>query len=156
MSNSAMTYHLALTSQAAATMGGDAAWDAAVTRFLSCFSLWQADEHYGAYAKADEEWERSKMSMESRYGKGWERCPAAAAESKLSRDVMKAAEDQHHEKYIAPYWAALRGLAETPAPSILAAAFKSLLIQYEEIWNDSEMAFDCMQIVTADFTRLAV
>lgn len=155
MSLAAMTYNLSLTSQAAATIGTDADWDAAVSSFLRTYSLWQADEHYGAYAKANDEWDRSRMSLERRYGKGWDRCPAAQEELKLSRDVLRAAEDIHHQRYVVPYWAALRQLAETPAPSIAAAAFKSLLIRFEEIWNDSEVAFDCMQIVAADWARLA-
>ena len=150
-----MAFKLALTSQAASTMGFDPKWDAAVANFLRTFSLWQADEEYGAKAKVDEAWQASHILLESRFGKGWKHHPDAAAEIEQADAAYQAGEDAHHEAFVAPYWKALRDLAGTPAPSIAAATFKQLLIQSEEVWNDSAMEVDCMQIVVEDFTRLA-
>lgn len=151
---SQLSYKLAITSQAIATMGVDPRWDFAVGNYLRTFSLWQADEEFGVKAKANEAWLCGRMSLESRFGKDWRRHPQAAAEVAQAEATSEAADDIHHAAFVDPYWKALRDLVTTPSPSIAAATFKGLLIQAEEVWNDNAMEGDCMQIVVDDFARL--
>lgn len=148
-------YKLLLTAQASATMGTDPRWDSAVSEFLRTFALWQADEHYGAYAKADEAWSIAKFDLEHRFGAHWERAPAAQAGVESHKAALRAAEDTHHTRFVAPYWKALRDLAMTPAPTVTAACLKQSLMQIEEIWNDSLMTASCFDLLEADFARLA-
>lgn len=150
-----MSYKLALISQAVATLGADSVWDEAVSGFLRTFSLWQADQEFGAKAKADNDWAWHRIAFEGRCGKEWRHCEEIAAEVNDAEAASQAAEDIHHEAFVAPYWKALRDVATTPAPTIAAATFKQLLIQAEEVWNDSAMKSDCMKIVQDDFSRLA-
>lgn len=149
------TYKLALTNQALSTMGVDAEWDARITAFLSTMHLMHADEEFGAKGKADEAASKVAIKLESRFGKGWEDNPGASEEVRLLSISVKAAEDAHHQTFVAPYWAAMRRIALTPAPTLTAACFKQFIIQSDEIWNDSDMEADCMQIVVDDFARLA-
>lgn len=152
---SQLAFKFSLTSQAAATMCGDPAWDKAVTAFLRTYSLWQADDKFGSQAKAEAAFDLVRSEAEERYGKGWQQNPVARQVMDAASDILRAAEDESHDRFVAPYWQALRDLANTPAPTIAAAAFKALLIQSEDVWNDANMTADCMQIVQDDFARLA-
>lgn len=150
-----MNYRLALTSQAMTTLGVDPGWDGAVSDFLRTFSLWQADENFGTYSKASEAWGLATLDLTRRFGDDWEHSLAGARDHRAAREALRIAEDAHHEDFVVPYWKALRDLTATPAPTIQAACFKTMLIQCEEIWNDSAMEANCMQLVQDDFARLA-
>jgi len=149
-----LTYELVYTAQALATLGGSPEWDAAVTKMLATQSLCRADENYGVKAKADEEAGWVKIHLEDRYGKEWKHHPEASSEVAVLQRSGEQADATFHEKYTKPYWAAMRALAHTPAPTLAAACFKQSVIQHDEVWNDSDMKGDCMELVTADFARL--
>lgn len=148
------TYKSVLTQQALGTMGANSDWDARITAFLSTLHLMHADEAFGAKSKTDEAASWVAIKLEGKFGKGWKQHPDASAEVALLDVSEKAADEAHHQSFIAPYWAAMRGIALTPAPTLAAACFKQSIIQSDEVWNDSAMDADCMQIVADDFARL--
>lgn len=59
------------------------------------------------------------------------------------------------DRYCEPVWQAERDLAMTPAPSIAAAIFKATMIEIEEVTYDTRFDADAMDVLHADFARLA-
>lgn len=118
---------------ALSTMGACPKWDAAVTAYLAADALVHAEGEYGALAKASE----------------------ALFRKEIGRPAMDAAERHWTDTYCRPAWQAARTLSTTPAPSLSAALFKSLIIEKAEVWNDADMTEDCMSILRADFARVA-
>ncbi|NYH95955.1 hypothetical protein [Novosphingobium marinum] len=94
------------------------------------------------------------LKLETTFGQHWRAHPdARPIFEKLSSD-LHAAEERWQKRYCEPFWDACRRLVQTPAPTITAATFKAMLIEAEEVWNDTELKADCMEIVEADFARL--
>ncbi|QCI92134.1 hypothetical protein [Novosphingobium sp. EMRT-2] len=137
------------------TLGTCPIWDAAVSAYLCRLTLQNADAEFGSLAKSIDETTRLSMSMKQRHGERWCENPALAdTRSRIAREDL-AANDQWTDDFCRPLWRAANELAATPAPTLAAATFKALMIEYEEVWNDTNFSADCMDILQADFSRLA-
>ena len=131
-------------------------WNKAMANYLRAAALQRADESFGALAKVSEECTLRDIRLEARFGPGFRSIPEARAIMDRSPiPGMRDSEDAHCENFCNPLWEAQRQLAVTPAPSLAAALFKVHVIDEAELNNDSRFAFDCMEIVQADFARLA-
>lgn len=127
------TARAAEISLALSTMGTCPKWDAALATYLAAEALVHAEGEYGSLAKATE----------------------ALYRKEIDRSGMDAAERLWTDTYCRPAWKAARILSTTPAPSLSAALFKSLMVEKAEVWNDADMTEDCMAILRADFARHA-
>jgi len=149
-----LTLRSTLTTQALATMGVDPAWDAKVANYLACSSLSRADVEWGPNARAEEVRALRRYELKAKYGKDYAKNSDAKREAEAMQRASEADADVLSERRYRPMWRAACELAATPAPTIAAAVFKSLLIEIDECWNDSEMRGDCFDIVESDFARL--
>ena len=143
-----------LATQALATMGVDPAWDAKVAEYLACSTMARANIEWGPHARREDDRKRRQFELKAKFGKGYAKHPDAQREVVALYKAGVADEDVMSERYYVPWWRAGRELAATPAPTIAAAALKALLIEMDELWNDSEMRGDCFDILEADFARL--
>lgn len=125
------TYYQAALS----TMGTDDAWDAAMAEYLRCEALSFADLEYGELAKSE------------KFANRW-------ADHEKQADTLQAS-NRWTKDYCEPLWEAAAKLVETPAPTLAAALFKSVLIERDEVWENSAFKGDAMAIVQADFARVA-
>lgn len=145
----------AFLAQALATMGDARDWDIAVTNWVACYVRSVAQEEFGRYAKAHEMLEQFERNMGSQHAGQW----AIVRKSNAEWQALKASHDAEQsrlvERYYGPLWQAGRELALVPAPTLSAAVFKALLIEREEIWNDSGFGADSIEIIEADFARVA-
>ncbi|WP_298165119.1 hypothetical protein [Novosphingobium sp.] len=148
-----ITQRSALTAQALATMGADSEWDRCLRAYLAWDTKVRAQTQYGAYDKAMEAGTLGRLDLESRFGKGWMRHPDAQGEFESIRAMEKDADDAFTLNFTVPFWKAARDLVLTPAPSLAAALFKAAVIEWEEVWNDSDMTADCVEILDADLAR---
>ena len=67
----------------------------------------------------------------------------------------RQAERQRDVDFLAPLWAAARALVQVPAPSIAAAVFKAVLVQHEDLNNDTMMESPPITFVSADLAQFA-
>ncbi|RVQ65726.1 hypothetical protein EKN06_12385 [Croceicoccus ponticola] len=144
------------THQAAlATTGVDPTWDKALHAYLRADVLQQADLEIGAYAGANEVLLRRRWALETKYGKGWRQHPAAGNECHELDAMSKVMDDAWVRDFCAPFWRVSRELALTPSPTMAAAIFKASMIEADDLANDSEFPANAMEVLQADFARLA-
>jgi hypothetical protein len=144
--------HLAFTSAAIATMGACPTWDAAMAKYLAALTLCEAEIQYGGYGKATEELSLQRLSLETQHGKSWLSLPKAIrAENDAAEEAGSVA---WTENFAEPQWNAATALVGTPAPTLAAAVFKHTLIRREETPQWTDLPFDCMDVMAADFARL--
>lgn len=141
------------TSAAIATMGACPVWDAAMSTYLAKLTLAEADMRYGAYATVEEEVYSARHSLATQHGKPFYELP------KEITTPNEAAEKKAYEawtaNFVQPQWDAATALVGTPAPTLAAAVFKHKLIEREETPQWADLPFDCMDVLTADFSRIA-
>ena len=131
-------------------------WGLRMAEYLRAAALQRADEAFGALAKVAEECTLRDIRLEARFGPGFRSIPEARAiMDRTPTSGMRDSDDAHCEDFCKPLWQAQRELAATPAPNLAAALFKVHLIEEAELDNDSVFQRDCMEIVQADFARLA-
>lgn len=144
-----------LHSAALATLGSDPTWDKALKAYLRADALQRADSEFGALDKASAAFRRSRWALEDMYGPNWSGVPKATAEHQPAFAAMQAAEDRWAQTFCQVLWRTSRELALTPAPTIAAAMFKATLIEIEDLSNDCDFPADPMEVLQADFARLA-
>jgi hypothetical protein len=145
--------HLAFTNAAIATMGACPVWDAAMSKYLAALTLCEADMQYGTYGKLHDEYSLDRLSLESQHGKQWVHLPENITGA--LDGVERTASLAWSENFAEPQWNAATALVGTPAPTLAAAVFKHSLIQREETPQWADLPFDCMEVLAADFARLA-
>ena len=121
--------------------------------YLRAEALMRADDAFGVSAKHSEASNLFHMRIEERFGPNYRNIPAARAI--MSAEGPKWDEDACTEAFYKPLWAAQRALVKVPAPNMAAVLFKLHLIEEAEVWNDNQLKVDCMEIIQADFARLA-
>lgn len=145
-----MTQHI--QSLALQALGACPKWDRAVLTYLHASTIAQAQSAWGPHAAALEAVEEQRGRPRCRHGRGWR------AHRELA-DEITARTCEIEEKAVReiwqPLWRASRELVATDAPTLAAALMKAEVIQKEDVANDSEFPGDCMQILQADFDRLA-
>ena len=139
-----ITLRSAVTTQALATMGVDPEWDRLLTKYLATEALLFADEQFGELNNAGDKYALEEI-----------RNPEPSPRLSKAFDELDDAQAAWSKRYCEPFWKAGRQLAKYPAPTLAAALFKVAAIGQHEIWNDSDLIGDCMQIVTEDMARLA-
>lgn len=150
-----ITRRLATHQAALATAGIDPAWDCALQAYLRADALQHADLQFGARSEASETLMRRRWSLEGKYGKAWHQHPDAQADRNEIFALDQAADKQWTRAFCAPFWRASRELALTPAPTMAAALFKAAIMEADELSNDTDFPADCMEVLQADFRRLA-
>jgi len=149
---SARAEHLAFTSSAIATMGACPVWDAAMGRYLAALTLCEAEMQYGAHGKAEDADDLERLLLKNQHGKTWDELPEAITAP--FEQARSAAERAWTENFAQPQWDAATALVGTPAPTLAAAVFKHTLIQREETPQWTDLPFDCMDVLAADFACL--
>lgn len=143
----------AINTAALATMGTDSTWDARLTEYLRRRALQQAVCDFGFLSKANEEHSYQIYRVEAAFGSGWRDDPRAEALTEPTSKAADAAQKRWDAEYCEPFWQAGRDLVLTPAPSLAAALFKFQIIRDDEVWNDSRMERDCVEIIAEDMAR---
>jgi len=150
--NTARTEHLAFTAAAISTMGACAMWDAAMAKYLAALTLCEAEARYGGYGKSSEELSLQRLSLKEQHGKRWEELPEAVRADNGAAE--EAAALAWTNDFAQPQWDAATALVGTPAPTLAAAVFKHTLIRREETPQWTDLPFDCMAVLSADFARI--
>lgn len=140
---------------ALATTGLDPAWDKALHAYLKADIMQHADIEFGEVQKAKRQREADQITIHTKYGKEWRANPDPEALNKASYDRMQQADDKWGKTYCRAYWRAGRELALTPAPSMAAIAYKAAVMEQNELDNDIDFPADAMEVLRADFARLA-
>src|SRR5690606_27089044 len=112
-----------------------------------------ADEEFGRLRDATVENDRQHILAEAKFGEHCLSNASARAALVPAMTALRSAEGKWSEQYCRPLWAAAVRLAETPAPTLPAALFKVDVIRLEELWNDSSMTRDVMEIISEDLAR---
>lgn len=150
-----ITMRAAVTTQALGTMGVDPEWDRLMGKYLAAEALYFADNDFGPRYHASNEYQLLTMMFTGRHGPNWRADRQSRDRADAAHEEMSKVEEASDERFLYPFWQAARELVKYPAPTLPAALFKVNLIHAEEVWNDSRMDADCMQIVTEDMARLA-
>lgn len=129
------------------------AWDRAMADYLRAEALMRADDAFGMNARHNETRDLLHIRLEAKFGPRWRSNPEARRI--IDATGPKWDDDAYCEVFFKPLWAAQRALVQVPAPNIAAALFKLHLIEEAEVWNDNQLKADCMEIIQADFARLA-
>lgn len=138
-----------------ATLGVDPAWDKAMHAYLRADALQHAAGEFGDLAKVRYRHQVEGIDLQGKYGRDWKLHPDGKKElSRINREIHEE-DERWGERYCKPMWRAANELALTPAPTIGAAMFKASIMESEEVWNDRDFPADCMEILQADFARLA-
>lgn len=150
-----MAHRLAMHHAAMATTGIDPAWDKALHAYIKADILQNAELEFGSVARAAMQRQTEQVEIEVKYGKEWKSIPEAQALDRVSFEKMQSADDHWANTVCRAYWRAGRELALTPAPSMAAIAFKATVIELNEMDNDRDFPADPMEVLHADFARLA-
>ncbi|WP_428331938.1 hypothetical protein [Novosphingobium sp.] len=137
--------------QALGTMGVDPAWDAGLTAYLTCHARMVAQEEFGKSWYLNQNMNQIGLV---KFGAAYLKERHDDSELNAARASYEAEQERINEAYYEPLWDASRKLALIPAPTIAAAIFKVMLIDLEELGNDSAMTVDCAEVVERDFARL--
>jgi hypothetical protein len=121
--------------------------------YLAALTLCEADMQYGTYGKLHDEYSLDRLSLESQHGKQWVHLPEKITGALDGAE--RTASLEWSDRFAEPQWNAATALVGTPAPTLAAAVFKHSLIQREETPQWTDLPFDCMDVLAADFARLA-
>lgn len=149
------TYRSVLAMQALSTMGVEPNWDALVGSLLRFDTLARAEEEYGPTSIRSGKRDIEVMMAEQRYGKNYAQHPEVQPMFERHKAECAADDDLMSREYYQPLWKAQRELALATPPTLSAALFKATLIEVAELWNDSVMDADCMEIVRTDLARFS-
>lgn len=147
--------HAQFNAQGLATMGVDPQWDRAVHNLVSADVLARAHEHFGPLELKRNEGQLQAMEAEHRLGKNWREHPEGKPFWETLCDEGTVNDQQMTELYYNALWEAQRQLALTPAPTLAAALFKAAVIEMNDVWNDSQIDADCIELIEADLARLS-
>jgi hypothetical protein len=131
-------------------------WDDALASYRYCRALMEANEKFGPYHAAMENFDHERDRISKEYG-GWQRArstPDGKKQADRAWEACNAAEKEYSAEYLEPVWAAARKLVSTPAPDLAALRIKIEVIDREEVWNDAQFAGDTWDIVNEDAARL--
>lgn len=142
--------------QALATMGVDPEWDKRLTAYLTAECLAFSDLEFGVAAEGFEKFQRSKMHIESEFGKNFAQNPHAKALFSEAMREVSTVEDARIQQYLTPYWATAKDLMHTPAPTLAAALFKSNMIFKEDLFCEAGIGPLAMGVLASDFHRLGL
>jgi hypothetical protein len=146
----------AMTTRALSTLGtGSPEWDNALQEVLRLEAIYLSDLGFGSNARANEAFTHAKMAIEEKYGREWKLNPEAAAASREAWKTLNQADEKQAREILRPLWDAQRQLMLTPAPTLNAALFKAELMEWAEIWNDSQLERDGFEIVAEELERFA-
>lgn len=145
----------AFLQHALSTLGSGPEWDKALIAYVAAFAKASADYEFGDFRHAIEKYQDGNNALEKACGREYRSTKEGAAVADLLYDEYQKAERQRDTQFLAPLWAAARALVQVPAPSIAAAVFKAVLVQHEDLDNDTMMDKPPITFVAADLAQYA-
>lgn len=142
---------------AEAQPGPRSEWDRNLAAYYRATALADADDSFGAYRRALENFHLETAQFEAQHGPR-EKQQLDPEAKRLRDEIMQRltdAEEVSYRDYLAPKRAAARALAMTPAPDLMAALLKIEIIKEQDLDNDAELPREAMDLVAEDMARLA-
>lgn len=133
-------------------------WNRRLATYRRLAARWQTEGATGAYAAANEKYNRAYNELSARFGSWMEaiRSPIGEPLCRAAFAPVKVAKDAYYNDFTGPMHRAAIRLALTPAPDLPALLEKIRVIKDQELDEAASMTRPAMEVLAEDVARLSV